>query len=69
MSDVYIDMNNNMKSNNLNYELSQFMIEYQNKRMKMWNPYADIKNYNEDIKKTNSKFEILLMAIEYVENQ
>ncbi len=69
MSNVSIDMNN-MKSKNCNiYETSPFMIEYQNKRMKMWYPYADIKDDIEDNKYTNSNFNILLMAIKYVENQ
>ena len=48
------------------YKTSPFMLEYYNKRMKMWHPYADIIG-NE--KNTASSLDVLIKAIDYVENQ
>ena len=67
MSIKYIGMENNTISyiNYINHDLSPFMIEYYNKRMKLWNPYADI-IINDD---TSKNLDILIKAIEYIENQ
>jgi hypothetical protein len=66
MSTSYIGINNNNISyiNYINNESSPFMIEYYNKRMKMWHPYADIP-FEDIYNPTN--LDILIKAIEYVE--
>lgn len=56
-----IDANNN--------ETSAFMTEYQNKRMKMWHPYADIIADKFDNHMMTPSMAILLQAIEFVENK
>ncbi len=67
MSNTCINMNNKVIL--LDYKSSEasFMIEYQNKRMKMWNPYSDIVNHFETHIMT-PKLAMLLHAIEFVEN-
>ncbi len=42
-------------------ETCPFMTEYYNKRMKIWHPYADIP-FN------TSNLDVLIKAIEYIEN-
>ncbi len=72
MSYINTDIDNNIKKssvvyNNPNfYETSPFMVEYYNKRMKMWHPYADIINNEQDI--SNNNMDVLIKAIKYVEN-
>ncbi len=67
MSSKYIGMKNNTVSsiNYINNDSSPFMTKYYNKRMKLWNPYADI-IINDD---TSTNLDLLIKAIKYVENQ
>ena len=54
-----------MKNNIVSYDTSPFMIEYYNKRMKLWNPYADIIINND----SSANLDMLIKAIKYIENQ
>ena len=66
MSTMAIKMNNNVSF--IDYEKSPFMQEYFNSRMKMWHPYADIViNISND--NSSNNLDILIQAINYVENQ
>ena len=73
MSTKCIGINNNVSYiNYINNDSSPFMIEYYNKRMKLWNPYADIHiNNNIDVNynTTSTNLDMLIKAIEYIENQ
>jgi hypothetical protein len=74
MSKKSIGMTNNDISyiNYISNDSSPFMIEYYNKRMKMWHPYADIiLNNNTDVSSydNSSNLYMLIKAIQYVENQ
>jgi hypothetical protein len=64
MSTKCISMKNNIVSY-INHDTSPFMIEYYNKRMKLWNPYADIIINND----SSANLDMLVKAINYIENQ
>ena len=65
MSTSCIDINNNISYINYINESSPFMIEYYNKRMKLWTPYADIPLENDT--PTQNNLDILIKAIDYIE--
>ncbi len=64
MSNKFISIENNITSNHFNLYDYPINTDCNAKRMKLWNPYADILKYE-----FTNTINMLLKAVDYVENQ